>query len=112
MHVSRLQLWQIQGKFADAVLQGPFLLGRRRRDRSVDRWHHRASQGSQSRKRLRRRYRYVRMILPSSGTIIIPCLPERGWFASDVVSDDRILLYGGLNAKNEREDDGILISFS
>jgi len=52
------------------------------------------------------------MILPSSGTIIIPCLPERGWFASDVVSDDRILLYGGLNAKNEREDDGILISFS
>jgi hypothetical protein len=39
-------------------------------------------------------------------------LPERGWFASDVVSDDRILVYGGLNAKNEREEDGILISFS
>lgn len=44
-------------------------------------------------------------------TIDGPGLPERGWFASDVVDDDKILVYGGLNAKNERERDGILISF-
>lgn len=39
-------------------------------------------------------------------------LPERGWFASDTVGKDKILVYGGLNARNERENDGILISFS
>ena len=38
-------------------------------------------------------------------------MPERGWFASDVVGRDEILVYGGLNAGNERESDGILISF-
>lgn len=39
-------------------------------------------------------------------------LPEKGWFASDIVEKDKILVYGGLNARNERESDGILITFS
>lgn len=39
-------------------------------------------------------------------------MPERGWFASDLVGKDKILVYGGLNASNERESDGILIAFS
>lgn len=39
-------------------------------------------------------------------------VPERGWFASDLAGEDTILVYGGLNAKNERESDGVLISFS
>ncbi|KAK9900796.1 kelch repeat protein [Cystobasidium minutum MCA 4210] len=38
-------------------------------------------------------------------------MPERGWFASDLVGKDKILVYGGLNARNERESDGILASF-
>lgn len=39
-------------------------------------------------------------------------MPERGWFASDLVGKDKILVYGGLNARNERESDGILINFA
>lgn len=39
-------------------------------------------------------------------------LPERGWFASDLVGKDQVLVYGGLNARNERESDGVLLSFS
>lgn len=38
--------------------------------------------------------------------------PQRGWFDSDKAGFDAIAVYGGLNDKNEREDNGYLISFS
>lgn len=38
-------------------------------------------------------------------------LPARGWFASDRMGDKSIVLFGGLNDKNERESDGYLITF-
>ena len=38
--------------------------------------------------------------------------PERGWFASDLLDDSTIVVYGGLNGKNERESDGVRIAFS
>lgn len=38
--------------------------------------------------------------------------PERGWFASDLLDQSTIVVYGGLNGKNEREADGCSISFT
>lgn len=39
-------------------------------------------------------------------------IPERGWFGSDVVGENTIMVYGGLNASNEREKDAILLTLS
>ncbi|EPE27586.1 Kelch motif [Glarea lozoyensis ATCC 20868] len=40
---------------------------------------------------------------------------ERGWFASSILTDldqSAIILWGGLNGKNEREDNGWILSFT
>lgn len=39
-------------------------------------------------------------------------VPARGWFASSVDAASHIVLHGGLNASNEREEDGYIVSFS
>ncbi|CAD6564984.1 MAG: hypothetical protein CYPHOPRED_004994 [Cyphobasidiales sp. Tagirdzhanova-0007] len=37
--------------------------------------------------------------------------PARGWFASDVLQGETVVLFGGLNGLNERESDGFSIRF-
>ncbi|WVF65845.1 hypothetical protein IAT40_000582 [Kwoniella sp. CBS 6097] len=37
-------------------------------------------------------------------------MEPRGWFASDVLDDNSVIVWGGINSKNERLDDGWILS--